>query len=88
MRFGDVVPVLHFSRATGLGPGRATVLFIILHALQSAIMTAYQKGSRLIHYRRDERYAPHLLYMCSAYVLICDVHAIMIRSGMGGKRHR
>ena len=30
-----------------------------------------------IHDRRDERYAPHVLYMCSAYVLICDVHAII-----------
>ena len=40
-------------------------------------MTAYQNGPVSIHGRRDERYAPHVLYMCSAYVLICDVHAII-----------
>ena len=33
----------------------------------------------MIHRRRDERYAPHVLYMCSVYVIICDVHAIIDR---------
>ena len=32
-----------------------------------------------IHNMRDERSAPHVLYMCSVYVIICDVYAIIDR---------
>ena len=42
-------------------------------------MSAHQKGSIQIHETRDERYAPHVLYMCIVYVIICDVLAIIDR---------
>ena len=52
-------------------------LFTFLRALQSAIMTAYQNGPVSIHGRRDERYVPSVLCICSVYVIVCDVHAII-----------
>ena len=37
-----------------------------------------------INHMRDERYAPHVLCICSVSVIICDVHAIIDQIRDGG----
>ena len=73
-------PIEAVGAAFLVRPGKGPVVPLIFYISPCTTVCYHDRISKWaisIHGRRDERYAPSVLCICSVYVIVCDVHAII-----------